>query len=451
MRIGFRVLLALVLSVPLCAAWLAPQFHASEAVLAQSAQCELIVNGGFDEGLLSWGTYGGVTLASGGALVPPGGNLSQTPPIADYLAGVEGSLTFTASASIGVASMTVYYMTVSSHFDLSTTPQNYAIPISIEQTGPLGFFMFVSDPSSFSAVILDDVSLLVPCEDPTPTPLPTETAIPTPLPTASPTPTATSLPTETPTPTATAAPLPTETSTPTATATPLSTDTPTPTAMATTTPQPTETPTPSLTATPTPTPTASPTETRTATPTPLPMSTATPAPSPTNTPTPTATPGEGTVVVVLTTVDGEQVPVSTTVCVGSICHQGDEFSSSAASGTLFTFVVPAGTYPLTVQNDSPYQEIASNVTVGAGETITVPLVLQIKPTPTPGPTMTAPGPTSAPGPIGPTPTSTVNHLPNTGAGDDNSSGMSMMALLGGLMMLGIMLLAAALRPKSIEH
>lgn len=102
----------------------------------------------------------------------------------------------------------------------------------------------------------------------------------TPTPTAMPTATAIATPTETPTATATASATATATVTPTATATATATATSTPTAMTTAT----------STATATATPTAIATATATATPAPTPTPTATPTATATPTPRPTPTP-----------------------------------------------------------------------------------------------------------------------------------------------------------------
>ncbi|HJS20531.1 MAG TPA: discoidin domain-containing protein [Anaerolineales bacterium] len=102
-------------------------------------------------------------------------------------------------------------------------------------------------------------------EDSSPTPLPTNTQLPTDTPTT--------VPTNTPPPTDTAVPPPSETPIPTSTATPLPTNTPRPTR----TPVPSPTDTPSPTRTPIPSPTDTPPPTRT------------PIPSPTDTPPPTDT------------------------------------------------------------------------------------------------------------------------------------------------------------------
>lgn len=161
------------------------------------------------------------------------------------------------------------------------------------------------------------LTILLACEQPAPSIVPTAiteptaTAVPTPTanPSPSPSPTATHTAVPTPTPTAIPpSPTPTVTVTNTAipTATPEATDTPTPVAVifspspsptATHTAVPTPIPTFTATATPepTPAPTAMPEPISTPTATPLPTATATPrptaTPTPTYTPTPTQIPG----------------------------------------------------------------------------------------------------------------------------------------------------------------
>jgi hypothetical protein len=171
--------------------------------------------------------------------------------------------------------------------------------------------------------------------------------------------------------------------------------------------------------------------------------------------------------VTLVTSDGGDVPDTTQICVGDVCHTvGASVSSAAVSPTTLTFTdLAPGTYPVTVTNDAPYADAASTVTVTAGETaqITITLEAVVAPTtvatqpgnatpvttvtvaPTQGSGGSAEIPTSPPAngggggvvpsnPAAPTGGTTVKALPNTGAGHDDSSS-SMLFLL--FAMLGV--------------
>ncbi len=127
-----------------------------------------------------------------------------------------GSITFLAGANVGASPL---------HIDVSTL------------TDPSG--------SPINSFTVNDGTIVVSQDTPTPVPTPTDTPAPTDTPTDTPAPTDT--PTDTPAPTDTPTNTPAPTDTPT--------DTPAPTDTPTSTPTPSPTPTPTDSPTPTPTPT----------------------------------------------------------------------------------------------------------------------------------------------------------------------------------------------------
>jgi len=174
-------------------------------------------------------------------------------------------------------SITLTDLTPDTHYDyqVSSTDEMVNTKTSINQT----FRTLVDDPTPTP----------VASDTPLPTGTPTATETPTAAPTSTPTATATHTVTETPTaePTATPTEAPTDTAAPTATETPTAAPTSTPTATATHTV--TETPTAEPTATPTEAPTDTATPTATETPTAAPTSTPTATATETPTPAPTCT------------------------------------------------------------------------------------------------------------------------------------------------------------------
>jgi MYXO-CTERM domain-containing protein len=164
----------------------------------------------------------------------------------------------------------------------------------------------------------------------------------------------------------------------------------------------------------------------------------------------------GGVTISLTTSDGGPVPADALVCVGDICATAGAGISAAAAdaGTTVTLAaIPAGTHPLTVTHAAPYADVASEVTIVPGETVTASIVLQriIEPTATRGsgaatpiatgvPTQPGGGPSQPTGPSAPVAGSAggvaVKALPNTGSGQDSSvPGVSIMLAAVVILML----------------
>ena len=150
----------------------------------------------------------------------------------------------------------------------------------------------------------------------------TDSSTPTPVVT----PTSTPTPTDSPTPTPTVAPIPTVAPTPT----PVVTPAPTPVV----TPAPTVAPTPTPTVAPTPTPTPRPTVAPTPTPTPRPTVAPTPTPTPTPTVAPTPTPTVA------------PAPTVKSVTVSSI----PALKTALADNTVDEIVVANGTYHVSPSN-----------------------------------------------------------------------------------------------------
>ncbi len=155
--------------------------------------------------------------------IPKGTDVSKLTPNIDYGAGAGTSLDWAFA---------------------NGTSHDFTNPVEYVLTAPDG----VTQKVYTVTVVFYDDSQGRP--EATPTPVPTNT----PVPTATPTP----VPTNTPVPTATPTPVPTNTPVPTATPTPVPTNTPVPTATPTPVPTATPTPKPKPTSTPVPKPTSAP-------------------------------------------------------------------------------------------------------------------------------------------------------------------------------------------------
>jgi len=244
--------------------------------------------------------------------------------------------------------------------------------------------------------------------------------------------TPTSTPTETPTATATSTPTATATDVPTATAsatsTPTATATDVPTATASATGIPSKTPTETATDIPTETATAASAESPTAT------SESTVAPTiVVETPDPSTT--SGSTAITLITSDGDAVPDNALVCIGAQCRRvSDQIAAAAATGTTLTFSdLAADTYVVIVTDAAPYDDLSQEVSIGAGETVTLQLTLQRTSAPDAATPITTevPVPTTAPSdpvattvPTAPAPNPSTDSGPSPTPGSSGTTGSS---------------------------
>ena len=221
---------------------------------------------------------------------------------------------------------------------------------------------------------------------------------------------------------------PTETPTATATSTPTATATDVPTATASATGIPSKTPTETATDIPTETATAASAESPTAT------SESTVAPTiVVETPDPSTT--SGSTAITLITSDGDAVPDNALVCIGAQCRRvSDQIAAAAATGTTLTFSdLAADTYVVIVTDAAPYDDLSQEVSIGAGETVTLQLTLQRTSAPDAATPITTevPVPTTAPSdpvattvPTAPAPNPSTDSGPSPTPGSSGTTGSS---------------------------
>ncbi|MGC4107643.1 MAG: hypothetical protein QM753_15085 [Thermomicrobiales bacterium] len=138
-------------------------------------------------------------------------------------------------------------------------------------------------------------------------------------------------------------------------------------------------------------------------------------------PTVTATPdGTGGVILVLTTVDGGNVPDTTRVCVEDTCQiVGDiVFGGGSARVPVGFSGLQPGDYNVWITHTAPYDERAGGIRIVADEVETIEVVLLL-PTPTSVASVTSVPAVTATTP--PTAAAAIASLPNTGVGGGSSS------------------------------